>query len=67
MDISKTEKLVAMFSNGDDSLGDVAAGMLLGKLKGGGGDSGDNSGCGCAIFLILILFGIVLFYILKNS
>lgn len=68
MDITKVEELAAMFDNGDDSLGDAAAALLLGR-KGGDGDSGDRSGsgCGCAVFLILVIFAIVIYFFIKNS
>lgn len=68
VDITNVEKLVAVFTNGDDSLGDAAAAaLLLGKLKDGDGDAGDRSGCGCAVILILVIFAIVLYYFIKNG
>jgi len=67
MELTKVEKLIAMINEGDDSLGEAAAALLMGRLKGGDPDAGDRSGCGCAVFLILVIFAIVLYFFIKNS
>jgi hypothetical protein len=54
-----------MFDEVDNFFDNPASDMILGKMKGGG--SGERSGCGCAIVMMLVIFAIVIYYFLENS
>ena len=65
MIIWEMQGLILMFDEVDNFLDGTASDMILGKMKGGG--SGERSGCGCAIVMMLIIFAIVIYYFLENS